>query len=274
MKMYIYFDKLSEDDCVYLAHIFDSADETERERMLSFIDTISSHKDIDSFFDVSLREQEASSFFKGNPILRIFSKIIKSSDPIEPQENTSLHYYIWNFGSSESLKDNTILCQLIDNQIDYDARCLLVTFVSDKYKQPIFVIRDNLSHKNYITYFERIFFCDNVQDFQDWLNRTRKFEHHTKHDKIKRKNNKGKEVSVLYFHPIEDILKIEKLLNEAIAENKTSSKILYNYDTENKLYIQFYAHRESVELYHAFHIEADKEHEIPPSIKNELNKKR
>gem|GEM_PF-6257983 len=216
--------------------------------------------------------EQKNSFFQGNSILRFFSKIIKKSEPIEAQENKSLQHYVWDYGNSNLIKDNNILCQMIDNQVDYNVRCLLITFISNKYSQPIFIIRDNTKNKNYTTDFERMFFCDNLQSFQNWLDRKRKFEHHTKHDAAKRKNNKSEDVSILYFDPVKDFSEIEKLLNEAIAENKDSNKILYNYDTQHKLYIKFYAHRENVELYHAFHIAEDKEYEIPQIIKNDLRK--
>ncbi len=268
MRKHIYFDKLSDDDCIYLKAAFEGADASLEKELFEFIDTIFNQKDIDCFFDKSIGELDG--FFEGG-ILRLLQKIIKLGEPIEFNSKNGINYYKWQHSEHNlSIQDNDILCQIIDKQVYYEQRCLLVTLIKNKYMHPIFVMRDDTTSQYYSTDFERIFFCDNPQNFQDWLDRKRKFEHHTKHDAVKRKNNKDEDVSILYLHPVGDILKIEKLLNEAIAEKSNSSKVLYNYDAENKRYITFYAHRENIALYHAFHLENEKD--IPQTIKDKISK--
>lgn len=251
-------------------------------QLQEMLDAITQEDNTDLFLDtdIDLSDEEILTTYFVNDISLIAQVIIqaenwKDKPVLELKEGVKFHE--WKTGHSTPASN--LLAEMAERQLIYEEYCLLITCCLDKtHTNQAYIIKDNpvfpaKSHWITIAQID----CLNIPQFNTWLNQfktNRIFRHNPKHDKVKKKNNKGEDVAVLLCSDE----RATELLESAINSPKSESGKLYNFDETEGFYIVFmheeYKPNIDASVYHAFHREdTDKFLDEIKNQDNELYKK-
>ena len=214
----------------------------------------------------------------------VYSTLINAVDTWQAKsvmsydEETQLNFYEWQLGSVEKLTES-VLKEIAERQVLYREPCFLMKCCIDENRgrqQKIYVIRDNLSDHPKSSLFIDIDYSDclNLAVFDNWLkqfDQKRVFRHNPKHDKSKRRNNKGYTVAILLCT---EERAIELLLNsygEKDFDSNANTRKRYSYDSEEGCFVEFMHERYDpnldVDYYHGYHLEGEDAETFEKDIK-------
>jgi len=230
------------------------------------------NSDLDLFLDMIDSESEEK--------MLVYSTLINASDTWQTKSVMSydeatqdqLNFYEWQLGSIQQLT-NSVLIEIAEREVLYQQPCfLMMCCISEnrEIQEKLYVIRDDLSSNPKSSLAIEIDYADclSLNAFDNWLKQfkqKRVFRHNPKHDKSKRRNNKGEDVSVLLCS---EERAIELLLNsygEQDFDNNSNTKKRYSYDSEEGFFVEFMHERYDpnleVDYYHGYHLEDEEKFE-------------
>ncbi len=171
---------------------------------------------------------------------------------LEFEKKNNINYSKWYASTSFTIgegdsKDET-LCQIADYQIDYETKCVLISFVNDKRLYPYFVIRDKEAWQ---TEFTTIIRCNQLEYFKNWFNQKRLFNHEYKKHGVSGEGNESNESKLLCSFE-----EAQSLLDKAFVDS--ISKHLFYFDAKNKSFIIF-KNEGRGNWYHGYHVTSEDE---------------
>jgi hypothetical protein len=217
-------------------------------QIVDLLDFIVQQKNIDCYvnanFESKLSKIDASilSNYLTSPKLKVLNFEKKNN------MNYSKWYSNTPFNVGEGDYKDDVLCQIADYQIDYETKCILISFVDDKKLYPYFVIRDK---EVWQTEFTTIIRCHKLDEFMNWFNQKRLFNYEYKKHGVNGEGNEPNESKLLCSFE-----EAQSLLDKAFIDS--ISKHLFYFDAKHKSFIIF-KNEGRGNWYHGYHVTPEDE---------------